>query len=163
MSYTVTIYSEREKAEYRQKHFVPLDSAVHFSEEEHKTGPFGGAYVKHPQLHGLRRAPSNIQSAKEWFECCLWVVQNVRRFKGDEDTGKRGMSEEEFQSFFVYLSAKGCRMPTMGKSSASLIADYNLRKRICEAMGWSKSARHWTERRDEMKDIQAKKRATLSR
>ena len=157
MSYTVTIYSEREKAEYRQKHFVSLDQAVHFSEEEHKTGPFGGDYVKHPQLHGLRRAPSNIQSEKEWFECCLWVVQNVRRFQGVADTGKRGMSEEEFQRCFAYRSAKGYRIPR--GSTASYVAYYNLKKRICEAMGWSKSAQHWTELRDEMKDIQAEERA----
>ena len=159
MSFQVTIYSDREKAEFRRKHFAPLDTAVTFHEADQKVGPFGGEYVKDAELCGLRKSPSNIQSTKEWFECCLWVVQNVRRLKGNRDTGKRGLSEEEFQRYFGYLSPKGYTWPRLNSSAAAYIAHYNLKKKICEAMGWTKSARHWTQLRDEMKDIKDRIRA----
>ena len=130
MSFQVTIYSDREKAEFRRKHFVFLETAVTFHEAEKKVGLSGGEYVQDAHLHGLRKSPSNIQSTKEWFECCLWVVQNVRRLKGNRDTGKRGLSEEEFQRHFEYLSPKGYTWPRLNSSAAAYIAHYNLKKNL---------------------------------
>ena len=143
MSFQVTIYSDREKAEFRRKHFRPLETQVSFHEEEHKTGPFGGAYVKGAELRGLVKSPSNIQSAKEWFETCLWVVQNVKRYQGHKDTGRRGMSEEEFRLHFSYTSAKGFVMPVNLGSASSHLAHYRLMKRIAVAMGWQKTVSYW--------------------
>ena len=124
MSYTVTIYSDREKAEYRRKHFRPLDDVVTFTEGR--------------GLDGLAKPPSNIQSAKEWFETCLWVVKNVRRKAGGRETGKRGLSEQEFLDYFRYCSASGWYRG-IRETPAQVKADCTLKRKICKAMGWTKS------------------------
>jgi hypothetical protein len=123
MAYQVTIYSEAERAQYRddlERNGVDAGDGSRYSPAADKVGFFGGAYQTEAELRlSFRRPRTNLATKKEWIGVLVRAVKHCRR-KG---SAERGLSNQELMELVRFNRAhpeNEKRWLAAGKSKAKL-------------------------------------------